>query len=231
MVSSGTTGRQASVTSINGSSGPEVFTQTDFATAPIGKQGPDAVDMLSGAAAAAAATEAEKLMSLREAVRTYPKAIGWSILLSSAIIMEGFDQVLTPTFFALDQFKRFYGELQPNGTYEVPAPWQAGLTNGGQVGSMIGLLVNGYASERFGYRKTMIGAMIWMACTIFLFFFAHDIQMLQAGMVLAGIPWGVFQTLSTTYAAEVCPTQLRSYLTTYVNLCWYVCLHKPPHTS
>ena len=34
------------------------------------------------------------------------------------------------------------------------------------------------------------------------------------------MPWGAFQTLTTTYAAEVCPVALRAYLTTYVNLCW-----------
>lgn len=33
---------------------------------------------------------------------------------------------------------------------------------------------------------------------------------------------GVFQTLTTTYAAEVCPVPLRAYLTTYVNLCWVI---------
>lgn len=33
---------------------------------------------------------------------------------------------------------------------------------------------------------------------------------------------GVFQTLTTTYAAEVCPVALRPYLTTYVNLCWVI---------
>ena len=33
---------------------------------------------------------------------------------------------------------------------------------------------------------------------------------------------GVFQTLTTTYAAEVCPVTLRPYLTTYVNLCWVI---------
>lgn len=35
-----------------------------------------------------------------------------------------------------------------------------------------------------------------------------------------GIAWGVFQTLTTAYASEVCPIQLRGYLTAYVNLCW-----------
>ena len=44
--------------------------------------------------------------------------------------------------------------------------------------------------------------------------------MLLAGEILCGIPWGVFQTITTAYAAEVTPVQLRPYLTTYVNLCW-----------
>lgn len=34
------------------------------------------------------------------------------------------------------------------------------------------------------------------------------------------IPWGIFQTLTTAYAAEVSPVALRPYLTAYVNLCW-----------
>lgn len=38
--------------------------------------------------------------------------------------------------------------------------------------------------------------------------------------VLCGLPWGVFATLGPAYASEVCPTNLRGYLTTYVNLCW-----------
>ena len=40
--------------------------------------------------------------------------------------------------------------------------------------------------------------------------------------ILCGLPWGTFQTLTTTYAAEVCPVALRPYLTTYVNLCWVI---------
>lgn len=37
-----------------------------------------------------------------------------------------------------------------------------------------------------------------------------------------GLPLGVFQTLTVTYASEVTPVVLRCYLTTYVNLCWVI---------
>jgi SP family general alpha glucoside:H+ symporter-like MFS transporter len=41
-------------------------------------------------------------------------------------------------------------------------------------------------------------------------------------MMLTLIDRGVFQTLTTTYAAEVVPVALRADLTTYVNLCWVI---------
>ena len=44
--------------------------------------------------------------------------------------------------------------------------------------------------------------------------------MLLVGEILCGLPWGVFQTITTAYAAEVTPVVLRPYLCTYVNLCW-----------
>lgn len=53
-----------------------------------------------------------------------------------------------------------------------------------------------------------------------IFFTAPNVQALLAAEILAGIPWGVFQTLTVTYASEVCPVALRGYLTTYVNFCW-----------
>lgn len=36
------------------------------------------------------ATQNEHKMSLLEGIKLYPKAIGWSMLLSTAIIMEGY---------------------------------------------------------------------------------------------------------------------------------------------
>lgn len=43
-----------------------------------------------------------------------------------------------------------------------------------------------------------------------------------AGQILCGIPWGVYQTVTTVYASEVLPVHLRGYLTSYVNLCWVI---------
>jgi SP family general alpha glucoside:H+ symporter-like MFS transporter len=39
-------------------------------------------------------------------------------------------------------------------------------------------------------------------------------------MALAGLPWGVIQTLAATYAAEVVPSTLRACVLSNVNMCW-----------
>lgn len=171
---------------------------------------------------AAEATQKQEKMSVGKAIRTYPQAIFFSVILSLAVIMEGYDTLLIGNFFAQPAFQRKYGVCKPNGECEIPAPWQTGLTNGSQVGSIIGLQLTGIASERFGYRKTILAALIAMTGFIFIPFFAPNLTVLLVGQILQGLPWGVFQTLTTSYAAEVTPVALRPYLTTWVNGCWVV---------
>ena len=91
-------------------------------------------------------------------------------------------------------------------------------SNGARAGEVIGLFINGFVSERYGYRKTMIGALMSMTAFIFILFFAPNVQTLVIGEVFCGIPWGMFQTLTTQYASEVAPVRLRPILTTFVNM-------------
>lgn len=160
-------------------------------------------------------------MTLMQGVRLYPKAVAWSMLISTCIVMEGFQVCLLPNFYAFPQFRQKYGEYVPSDdSYQVPAPWQAGLSNGANVGSIIGLIINGWVSERIGYRKTVMGCLVLITAFISILFTAQNVQTLLAGEILMGLPWGVFQTLTISYASEVCPVALRGHLTTYINFCW-----------
>ncbi|KAH6869539.1 general substrate transporter [Thelonectria olida] len=176
-------------------------------------------DVLKGAQQA---TEAEHNMTLLEGIRKYPKACCWSLLFSSALIMEGFDKAFITAFFAFPPFQERYGELQNDGTYQVPASLQAAISNGVSTGQIIGLLLNGLLADWFGYRLVMEGCLFLMVNFIFLQFFATSIYMYLGAGILLGVPWGVFQTLTTTYAAEVTPNVLRPYLTMLVSLCWSI---------
>ncbi|KAI1879253.1 hypothetical protein JX265_002207 [Neoarthrinium moseri] len=168
------------------------------------------------------ATEKEHNMTLWQGIKLYPKAIGWSVLISTCICMEGYDISLVNNFYAFDQFNRKYGEQLPNGDWQVPARWQAGLSNGATVGEIIGLLLNGWFAERFGYRYTVMTCLVLIIAFTAIFFTAQSVVDLQVAEILCGIPWGVFQTITISYAAEVCPVALRGYLTTYINFCWGV---------
>lgn len=134
--------------------------------------------------------------------------------------MEGYDLALTSNFFALPQFRQRFGESVGNGDYQITAPWMSALQNGAQVGQILGLVITGIIADRFGYKRTLIGSLIALICFIFLFFFAQNIEMLLAGGILCGVPWGSFQILATTYTADITPIPLRPILTTYVNMCW-----------
>jgi MFS transporter, SP family, general alpha glucoside:H+ symporter len=164
--------------------------------------------------------EAERRLGFLSSVKVYRKAVAWSMLLSLTVVMEGFDTYLLGALFAQVPFREAYGRELPNGTYQLTAPWQTGLTNAPRVGQILGLLINGIVAEKIGYRKTMIGSLAILIGFIFVVFFAQSIVQLLVGEFLLGIPWGVFQTLPVTYAAEVCPIHLRAYLTSYINLCW-----------
>lgn len=166
----------------------------------------------------------EKLMPLREGLKTFPKAAMWSVILSTALIMEGYDTNLLNSMYAMPAFKKKYGRAvdpdDPNGDYEVPSNIQTTLSLTVNVGEVIGLAIAGVIADRIGYRWTLIIALCFTTCFIFIVFFAQNVGTLIAGELLLGVPWGFFQTLTVSYASEVCPTVLRIYLTTYVNVCW-----------
>lgn len=168
------------------------------------------------------ATRSETTMTFRQAVKLYKKGICWSVLLSTAIIMEGYDTILLGNFYALPSFLNTFGNI-PNTAgdgKDISASWRSGLGNAAGIGEILGLMATGILQDHFGYKKTITGALIAVTLLLFLLFFAQSLGMLLAGEILCGLPWGVFQTITTAYASEVMPVALRAYLTTYVNLCW-----------
>ncbi|KAH6986395.1 general substrate transporter [Ilyonectria sp. MPI-CAGE-AT-0026] len=169
------------------------------------------------------AADAEHNMSLWDAVKTYPKAIGWSVLLSSTLIMEGYDLALLGNLYASPVFNKKFGEyVAAKDDYAISAAWQSGLSNGARAGEIFGLILAGWASDRWGYKMTTIGALVLMIAFVFVLFFAPNIKILVLGEVLCGIPWGAFQSVTPAYASEVAPVVLRPYLTTFINMCWVI---------
>ena len=167
------------------------------------------------------ASEAEHNTTLWEAIRTNKKAVFWSMVLSLSIIMEGYDTSLLPSFYGYPSFQKKYGNYYPKiGGYQLSGAWQAGLSNAATCGVVFGGFINGWASNRFGYKRVMLVSLFAENAFIFITFFAPSAPVLVVGELLCGIPWGVFATTGPAYASEVCPLALRGYLTVYINLCW-----------
>ena len=61
------------------------------------------------------------------------------------------------------------------------------LSNGAVVGEIIGLTINGYVSEKFGYRYTVLACLAMITGFIAIFFTATTVEQLQVGEILCGI--------------------------------------------
>ncbi|OTA24339.1 hypothetical protein BTJ68_11459 [Hortaea werneckii EXF-2000] len=168
----------------------------------------------------AAWNEEEVRMPKKQLFKQYWPGVTFSMLLSLALVMEGMDVGLINNFFGHPAYLQKFGWPDENGDMHIPAKWQGAIGAGQNCGQIVGLLLNGYLQARFGSRKVYMGGMVLMACTIFILFFSENVEMLLAGNIVCGIPWGIFQTLTTAYAAEICPAAIRGYLTAWVSMCW-----------
>ncbi|KAH7166550.1 general substrate transporter [Dactylonectria macrodidyma] len=163
----------------------------------------------------------DRNMTVWQAIKMYPGAITWSFLLSSSIIMEGYDIVLIGNLVAQPAFQKAYGGWYGEKLgYQISGPWQSGLGNATAVGTIFGAFANGWLTQRFGYRLTLVASLAAVTGFIFITFFAQSLPMLLVGSTLCGLPWGVFATMAPAYASEICPMALRGYLANYVCLCW-----------
>ncbi|CAI0653692.1 unnamed protein product [Colletotrichum noveboracense] len=172
---------------------------------------------------AAQATDVEHSFGVWEGLRTYKRAAFWSILISTTVIMEGYDVTLLSSFYGYPAFRLKYGEfLDDEHGYQISSMWQQRFNCLGALANIIGALLNGYLTPKIGHRWILIGSLFWLSAFVFVVFFAHNIEVQLVGQVLCNVPWGVFATTGPAYAAEVTPLAIRGYLTSYVNLCWCI---------
>lgn len=59
------------------------------------------------------ATDTEHSMTLMQGLKKYPAACAWSLLFSSALIMEGFDKAFLTAFFAFPAFAKRVRQSPP----------------------------------------------------------------------------------------------------------------------
>ena len=204
-------------------------------------------------------TADEHELTVMDALRTYPQAVGWALVSATCVIMEGYDTNLLSNFFAyrkrldapppprgesvdhgvkrcvltaflatktasfLIRYGHFVGVTPETPTgYQLTPSWQAGLSQGSNVGSILGCLVSGYLVSKYGSRRVQLGALLSLTAFIFVVFFAPNLTALVIGEILCGFPWGILATTAPAYASEVLPIALRTYMTSYTNMCFII---------
>ncbi|KAH8811377.1 general substrate transporter [Xylogone sp. PMI_703] len=158
-----------------------------------------------------------------EACVAYKRAIFWSLACSVCVVMEGYDTSLLGNFYAYPEFAKKYGhDTGPENGYQLTAPWQAGLSNASGVGAFFGALINGYLVNRFGHKRVLLGALVFLTGFVATSFSSPNLVVLCVGQVLCGFPWGIFATTAPAYASEVLPLTLRVYMTSFTNMCFII---------
>lgn len=107
--------------------------------------------------AAAAASESETKLPRMELLKRYRPAATYSALLSLALVMEGMDVGLINNFFAHPAYRQKFGnDYNVDGELVVSTQWQTIIGAGNNVGSIIGLLLNGWLQSRYGSRRVYL---------------------------------------------------------------------------
>lgn len=166
----------------------------------------------------------EKSMTLRECVLGFRKAVAMSLILSLACAIVGYGLVLLASFVTLPVFRRDFACPGASLTEvcQIPASWQSSVVLGPMAGQIMGLFLSGWVVEKFGYKKTILAALSLLSGFTFITFFATSLPIFLVGSLLCGIPWGIFQTITTNYASDICPTAIRGYVTAWTNVCWII---------
>ena len=138
-------------------------------------------------------------MSTWQAIRANPAAIAWSLLISTCVIMEGFDTALLGNFWAYPSFQRKFGDFvgvtsTTRSGYQIPPGWQTGLGQASGVGAFFGAIINGWLVAAYGPRKVLVASLFMLSGFLFITFFAPTREVLLVGQFLCGFPWGVFAT-------------------------------------
>ncbi|KAH8807310.1 general substrate transporter [Xylogone sp. PMI_703] len=169
----------------------------------------------------------EKELGALAAIKAYPYAILWSLVMATCVIMEGYDTALLGSFFAYPSFQVKFGRFvgvtpsTPSG-YQLTAAWQAGLSQAPNVGGFFGAILNGWLVTSYGQRRVVIWSLIVLMGVIFFPFFAPNLTVLTIGEFICGFPWATLATCSISYASEVLPPSIRTYLTSYTNMCFII---------
>ncbi|KAE9371115.1 MFS general substrate transporter [Stipitochalara longipes BDJ] len=158
-----------------------------------------------------------KQSSTWQMVFQYKTAILWSAYMGLAAINWGMDVLLSNGVISVPLFQKDFGYLFEN-KYIISYSWQIAFNTSSSIGGFFGAIGSGYLADRLGKRMTLVIGCIISIGAVFIQIFAAQAVTLLVGKLINGLALGAFLTIPSSYAAEICPVQVRGLTTSGVQL-------------
>ncbi|KIY00952.1 uncharacterized protein Z520_03618 [Fonsecaea multimorphosa CBS 102226] len=153
--------------------------------------------------------------TLWKSIRKWPKVVGYSLGLASAILLNGFDTSIVGNLSAIPAFQEDYGR-HFNNRYIIPSTWMGLWTAIGTLGTMTGSVVAGWLQDRVGRRPALALGSLLSAVGVAIIYCSHFLDALDsrrgtflAGKFVQGVAVGTLLCSTQTYLSEILPPKLR----------------------
>jgi SP family general alpha glucoside:H+ symporter-like MFS transporter len=162
-----------------------------------------------------------QLWATLSAVRRYPRSFLWALFFFISLVSCGYGSLVIPSFYGVPHFVDKYG-VMVDGQMDIASDWKFALLVGTPAGQIIGGLLSGWPSEKWGRKKVMFACNVAIIAFVGMQLFSGSLGMLCAANILLGCIWGAALTQSVTYASEISPLELRAVLTAFTNMAFVV---------
>ncbi|KAL8277948.1 hypothetical protein RQP46_009580 [Phenoliferia psychrophenolica] len=125
-------------------------------------------------------------------------------------ILYGYDGTYFTGILAMDTFKKDFGTLQADGTYDIGSKYQSLFASIVQAGEFVGALAAGFIGNRNGRKGAMyvsiaivgLGALLQLIVT-------GSLPLLVVGRLILGMGVGIISNCVTLYLSEIPPSAIR----------------------
>ncbi|KAJ8100196.1 general substrate transporter [Lipomyces tetrasporus] len=141
----------------------------------------------------------------------------WALLISSGVVMQGFDLVAGGQLAALPVFKEKFGILQPDGSYLIPAHYLSAWNSIAPATEIVSTFIFAPLLEKFGRKWAILAASLISVAGVLLQQLAPNWRVHLAGRGVNGIAIGMMFTVSPLWIGETCRPELRGFFLCFFN--------------
>ncbi len=175
-------------------------------------------DLVEGSKKAA---RREHDLTVRQAVFQHKGGVFWAAFFCLPNLIIGYDPTIVGTLVGIPEFRKKFGYEHPagTGTYVLQASWTSAFTYAPIIGFMLASVWGGWCVDRFGPRKTLLGATLLSLGTLLIEVLGESAAVIFVGDLLTGLLTGSFPVLGPAYISEILPVCLRGIGLSCNNLC------------